>query len=449
MIYQDTSKFLTDGPSEDSEFDSNIEKSIIALAIDHPDIFMSISRFITPDLFESATCKYLIATILNSLEEYQVIPTRNLLHSMVSEHLTVDDPYEEILEVVNSKSDPREVPILKNKLVKWAKKRAYSLVYSDEAMMAYQKGEFDTIDSIIQDAQRITDFQMQGIWLLDNTELLMNPAMVEHRTTGFAALDAALNKGGPSPKEVVCYIAPTNVGKSILLCNNAISSWKGSGPGGRIGQDVLLVTFELDYIKTGLRCLGVLNDNIPIDSLLDSKDIIMPKLQSMKNTYDGRIFISELPPEECSVDHLYNLLDNMKRMHNWKPDVVILDYLDLMISRNKNYNETDYTRQKYVANEIRGFAKNENVLIFTATQTNRSGNSTGESQVANLNSVAESYAKQFSMDYIVSINQSDSERSANPARFRFFIAKNRNGPKHQTITCEVNYSTMKVKQINT
>lgn len=236
---------------------------------------------------------------------------------------------------------------------------------------------------------------------------------------------------------------------SIVLCNTAISSWKGNGPGGRIGQDVLLVTFELDYIKTGLRCLGVVNENIPMNALLDHKDLITSRLDQMKTTYDGRIFISELPPEECSVDHLYHIIDNMKRMHGWKPDVVILDYLDLMVSRNKEYNKDDYTRQKYVANEIRGFAKNENVLVFTATQTNRSASGGGESQVATLNSVAESYAKQFSMDYIITINQSDMERQSIPPRFRFFIAKNRNGPKHALITCEVNYDTMKVKEINT
>lgn len=448
-MYEDTSKFLTDNSTENSEFGPYVEKSIIALAIDHPEIFMAMSRFVTPGLFESPECKYIMAIILNSLEKHQVIPTRNLLHDIVTEHLTVDDPYQGILDIINSKSDPREVPILKEKMIKWAKKRAYSLIYDEEAMTAYHNGDFDKIDNILQDAQRITDLQMQGIWLLDNMELLMNPATVEHRTTGFPTLDKALNKGGPSPKEVVCYIAPTNVGKSLVLCNNAITSWKGNGPGGRIGQDVLLVTFELDYVKTGLRCLGVLNENIPLDTLLDNKDIITSRIDQMKTTYDGKIFISELPPEECSVDHLYHLLDNMKRLHGWKPDVVILDYLDLMVSRHKDYNKDDYTRQKYVANEIRGFAKNENVLVFTATQTNRSGNSSGETQVATLNSVAESYAKQFSMDYIISINQSDAERLATPSRFRFFVAKNRNGPKHQILTCEVNYDTMRVKEINT
>lgn len=234
---------------------------------------------------------------------------------------------------------------------------------------------------------------------------------------------------------------------SILLCNNAITSWQGNGSGGRVGQDVLLVTFELDYIKTAMRCLGVLGETIPMDKLISHQDEIASKIDFMKTTYDGKIFISELPPEECSVDHLYHLLDNLRRSHGWHPDVVVVDYMDLMVSRNKFSNRDDYSRQKAVASELRGFAKNEQVLVFTATQTNRSAGN--DDKDINLKDAAESYAKQFSMDYVIAINQSEAERQARPARFRLLIAKNRNGAKGITITCDVNYTTMKVKEINT
>ncbi len=50
------------------------------------------------------------------------------------------------------------------------------------------------------------------------------------------------------------------------------------------------------------------------------------------------------------------------------------------------------------------------------------------------------------MDYVVSINQSSEEYKSDPPRFRFYIAKNRNGPKFQTVTAYVNYETMGVRQ---
>jgi len=239
---------------------------------------------------------------------------------------------------------------------------------------------------------------------------------------------------------------------SIVLCNNAISSLRGESDG-EVGQDVLLITFELDSVKTAMRCLGAAT-GVPLTQVVERQEYIRRQVRQMERTYKKKFAIYEWAPDECSVNHIYALLDNLKRTKGWKPDVIILDYMDLMMSRVDEYNKTDYDRQKHVANEIRGLAKNENVLIFTATQTNRGGvKSDGKdgkdgNKVASLNDVAESYAKQFSLDYIVSLNQSDSDRKATPyPRIRAFIAKNRNGPKHEIVDIEVEYDKMQVREL--
>jgi replicative DNA helicase len=168
----------------------------------------------------------------------------------------------------------------------------------------------------------------------------------------------------------------------------------------------------------------------------------------MQRTYKKKFAIFEWPPDECSVSHIYALLDSLRRTDGWRPDVIIIDYMDLMVSRNNAYNVDDYTRQKHVANEVRGLAKNEDALIFTATQTNRSGASGGsDGKLADLDKAAESYAKQFSLDYIVSLNQTTSQRKATPPRLTMFIAKNRNGPKHVSIDCTINYNSMLVREV--
>lgn len=231
---------------------------------------------------------------------------------------------------------------------------------------------------------------------------------------------------------------------SILLCNNAISSLQGVCGSSEVGQDVLLITFELDSIKTAMRCLGAAT-GVPLSDIPSRQDYIRRIVRTMSRTYKKQFAIYEWAPDECSVNHIYALLDNLKRTKGWKPDVIILDYMDLMMSRVPEYNKTTYDRQKHVANEIRGLAKNEDVLVFTATQTNRGG-SKGE-EMADLTTAAESFAKQFSLDYVVSLNQSDRDRAMRPARIQFFVAKNRNGPKHDRIECEIEYDRMQVKEL--
>ncbi len=226
----------------------------------------------------------------------------------------------------------------------------------------------------------------------------------------------------------------TNVGKSILLCNNAVTSLQGLGRSGERGQNVLLITFELDAIKTGMRCLGALT-NQQLSGFKDHAGNIRRQMQNISASYkDKQLCIYELPPDECSVSHIYAIIDNFKRSRGWKPDVVVVDYLDLMMSRQASYNDKDYDRQKHVATELRGLAKNEDVLVFTATQTNRSGTTPGrkddgEIGFIGLDKVAESFGKSMPLDYIVSLNQTGAQLKMETPRLSMFVAKNRNGPK--------------------
>lgn len=428
----------------DRPFGKYEEEAIISLAIDHPEFFTAIGQFIKPEMFSRLECQYIVSKILNAYEQFNVIPNRQILKDQISKELTADDPFEPIFEVLDKKSDPRDVPIIKDTLLKWARDRAFGLLYSEEAQDAYARGDYTFLENLLNQANRIADVGANGFWFFESLELLFQDDIIEHKTTGFPKLDEVLNNGGPGPKEVVCFMAPTNVGKSVVLCNTAISSLKGTGADGSPGQDVLLITFELDTIKTAMRCLGVLAEHIKINEIKDHKEFIERIVKQVKKTYKKQFLIVEMAPDECSVAHIYALLDSLKRTKSWKPDVIVIDYMDLMVSRNNSYNSDDYSRQKHVANEIRGLAKNENLLIFTATQTNRSAAS-GE-EVADLTKAAESFAKQFSLDYIVSLNQSQSERKAVPPRMRMFVAKNRNGPKHVTINCSVDYETMLVKE---
>jgi len=421
------------------------EESIVSLALDHPEFFTGVGRFMKPTMFGRVECQWVMAEILNTYEKHSVVPTRAMLRDRLLKSFTEDDPYEAVLTIVDRQSDPREVPLIKDTVLRWAQDRAYGLIYSEESQEAYARGDYEHLEEIITQANRIADVGQKGFWFFENYEILFHPDVIEHRTTGFASLDRMLNNGGPSPKEVVCWLAGTNVGKSILLCNNAMSSIAGIGPDGTPGQDVLLITFELDTLKTAMRCLGAATD-VPVNSILDHQDLVSRTINKMKQTYNKRFAIFEWAPDECSVSHIYALLDNLRRTESFRPDVIILDYLDLMISRNPGYNKDDYTRQKHVANEIRGLAKNENVLVFTATQTNRSG-STGGEELADLNKAAESFGKQFALDYVVSLNQSTSQRRAEPyPQITMYIAKNRNGPRAEQIQCVINYNTMLVRE---
>ena len=197
------------------------EEAIISLALDQPEFFAAVAGYLKPELFSRIETAWVIAEILNLFEKYKTVPTRGILREHLENNVTVDDPHEEIFRLVNRKSDHREVPIVKDLLIQWARQQAFGLLYKSDAIAAFQEGNYDYIQKLFDEAGKIVDVgDNQGLWLFENLEILFKEDMVEHRTTGFPRLDKCLNNGGPSPKEVLCWLAPTNVGKCHTLDSN-------------------------------------------------------------------------------------------------------------------------------------------------------------------------------------------------------------------------------------
>lgn len=446
--------------ASDSPFGPHEELAIVSLVLDFPEMYVPLAKYFTADLFEQTSAKYVMASIKQDYDAHGVIPSRNLLRDRLAKTLTADDPVDEIIGTIQRKSDPREIPFLKSALHQWAEHRTYSLLYSDDAIAAHHRGDHKYLKKIFDDAARIQHTGDKGFWFFDQIDELFVDNVVEHITTGFPGLDACLNEGGPSTKEVLLWLAPTGVGKTLMMVNNAFSVLKQ-------GHNVMFVTFELSALKTAIRLAGSIS-NEPINSFIASNinDLGNEDIQALRENqakvksaisarhHGADLVIYELPPEECSVDNIYSIIDSNYKQRGWRPKVVILDYLELMVSRRSSYNDDDYTRQKSVANEVRGLAKNEDVFVISATQTNRQGLDqrmvqNGDQRALphiNLDKSAESFGKTMPVDYVVSLNQSEEEYNSQPATIRMWIAKNRNGPKYKEVITRVFYDRMVIRE---
>jgi len=427
-------------------FGPNEEKAIISLALDHPEFFSAMGRYISHKYFYLTETRWVMAIIEKLYNKTNVVPSRGLVRDYAIKNLTVDDDYDAYLQVIDRKSDPREVIIVKDTLLKWARERAFGQLYSDEIISAYENHDYDTIEKVFEEARKITDVSTNGMWFFHELESLFQRDTEEKLTCGFPKLDEFLNEGGPTRGEVLCWMAPTGVGKSILLPHAGIACLKRK-------LNVLHVTLEMSKYKTALRYCGALT-NIEVHKRFEEKQKIKMMLEKLKTTFGERLAIYEFPPDEVNVDHLQQLVSQLRRQKGWNPDVMVIDYMDLMISRRASENANDYAKQKAVATQVRGLARNEKMLIFTATQTNREEKGKPGQQASNsngglidLNRVAESYGKLMPMDYVVTANQSRDEYNTDKPQLRLFIAKNRNGPKFKTITVSINYKTFRMEEL--
>jgi len=418
-------------------FGPNEEKTIISLAFCSPEFFGSVGQHLDEQYFHLPEAKFIFTIIQQLYQKYDTVPTREIVRDTILKTLTVDDDYAAVLEIVDFTPDPRQIPIVKDNLIEWARNKAYGMLYSDDAITAYESGDYDRIAEIIENAQRIVDISDSGADLLKTYPDVFEPDTEIKLTTGFRDLDRYVNEGGPTRGEVFLWMAPTGVGKSIALVNSGIMNY-------RRNLKVLHVTLELSEFKTKQRYISAFTKTATRD-LITNRDRVTSIMDREIASHSGGLLIYEFPPEEISVDTIYQIIKWLKKHKAWIADVVIVDYLELMMSRRAQYNKEDYIRQKRVSTELRGLASNENVLLFSATQTNRDQTKKGPDGggMIDVNRVAESYGKMMPSDYVVSLNQSPEEYQA--GRLRFYIAKNRNGPKFKTISAKVNYDLMTIE----
>jgi len=418
------------------EFGDYEEVALVSLFIDYPEVYQGVYEYIKPETMSKPEVSYILAILNEEQIKHGQIPTRALLRDRIIRTLTADDVHQQVLDIIDTPVNERDVASLRDRIFSWSKNKAYGQLYAPETIQAYQAGELDKIAKIVDDANKITNVTSEPLWVLDRAEDIIKPQAIEKLQTGNPRLDLVLNDGGPSPGEVLCYMAPPNVGKSAVLVNSAVNSTM-------LGYNTLMFALEMTDIKTAIRTLGAMTE-IPTRELGYRQEEVLSQINLIKAGLKSKLGIFETG--EISTSHIRHLVNYLKRTKNFVPKVIVIDYLELMISTDPYANRDEYQRQKRVAKELLDLAKELRVLIYTASQGNRGST---KLETRTMEDMAESFGKNMPLTYIVTLNQTDVEYAQTPPHIRLFVAKNREGPKNITISCTMDYTMMKMKEIMT
>lgn len=145
-----------------------------------------------------------------------------------------------------------------------------------------------------------------------------------------------------------------------------------------------------------------------------------------------RMVIREFPTGSLTINQLVTYLDNLESFYNFIPDIILLDYLDLMsIDADKLRVDLGKT-----AVDLRGIAVERNLAMVTVAQTNRAGEGR---QVLTRKHLAEDFSKVRISDNLITYNQVvDLEQEKGYARL--FVDKARNTRTGDIVLISQNYS---------
>ena len=157
---------------------------------------------------------------------------------------------------------------------------------------------------------------------------------------------------------------------------------------------------------------------------LDTHDVFDKKINKIKKQTVGKLVIKEYPPKSINSNHLKFLLDELKIKKGFVPDILVVDYLNLLSSSRVKGGDNSYGEVKSITEELRAVMIERNMMGFTATQTNRSGQTASD---YDLTEVGESHGIAMTADWAAGLICTDDMEKMNQMRIK--ILKNRYGKK--------------------
>ena len=227
--------------------------------------------------------------------------------------------------------------------------------------------------------------------------------------------------GGLAGGELGVIVAPAGIGKSWTLQSlgaHAVAK----------GKTVIHYTLELNAEYVGLRYDTIVSGQ-PTGNLQYYKEEVLKKINQLK----GNLIIKYYPTRTASVNTITAHLQQCE-LQGIKPDMVIVDYADIMKS-TQHFTEKRH-QIGHVYEELRGMAGEFDIPIWTASQANRSSL---EEDVIGAEKVSEDYSKVMTSDFVMSMSRKVEDKIANTGRFH--VIKNRFGPDGITFPATINTNT--------
>ena len=235
-------------------------------------------------------------------------------------------------------------------------------------------------------------------------------------------------EGGTEPGEMAMFVAPPGVGKSIALCNQGVRTLTEN-------RKVLHISGEMSESRVAKRYDSIMT-LLPMAQISSHQLKLNERLEIFKKRFpESRLIIKEFPTGMFKVNNIRALLNQLKNHEDFVPDLIIVDYLELL--RPSLETSAEYMAQQIIARDLRGLAMEHKVMLWTATQTNREGRRVRIITDAEL---GDSYGKIREADLAISLNQTEEEYDSSV--MRGFIMKNRNGKQRYVIPMTVDYNTL-------
>lgn len=252
-----------------------------------------------------------------------------------------------------------------------------------------------------------------------------------HAPTGIPLIDKTM-RGGLEPKHLGIMLAGTGVGKTMALTNIGCESLLA-------GLNVVHITLEISAREVAYRYDARMT-GFGINEIMGNLDRHRKTIRKHTKRLQANLFIKEWGSDEASGRDIRSYLKMLEARTGVVPDVVLVDYADLLRPINRRTDLRIELGETMRA--LRQISKDWDCAVWTASQTNREG---WDVERISLKTISESAEKAMIADVIVALCQTSEERRKH--KMRMIILKNRQGGHEgHTVDCKAWGETQLIEQ---
>lgn len=362
---------------------ANIETKIISSLVYRKEFYEKTISYLKDDYFKEESYKIVLNLIKTHYDSYDSSPTKeSLLISLEDVKLNNQQTYTESKAVISSITEPSEdMDWLSDKTEQFCKDRAIHKAILDVVGIydgENKKHSYQEIPELLEKAISVSFENRIGHDYIDELDRRYDIyTRQEERLEFDIDLFNVVTNGGLKKKTLNLLVASTGGCKSLVLCHCAASFLMA-------GKNVIYFTLEMAEEAIAERIDSNLLD-IKINALKYlSREQYKKKFHEVLNRTSGKLVIKEYPTGDAHAHDFKHFINELKIKKNFVPDVIVVDYLTICSSYKAAKATDGYSKNKAVAEELRGLSMVYNVPLLSAVQLNRAGSSSSEPSLTDI-----------------------------------------------------------------
>jgi len=350
--------------------DEQMEQIVLKKYFTDINYFTIINEFCESRFFQNKKLQKIINILKKYYQKYEKMPTDDILkiifQKFEKQELGTGNALKREYETFTNLNIEQDEEYIKENILKFIKHKSAYYSFMDHIDGVTIKGD---VSDCLSDFQKILSISFNDDlgfdYFKEHDIHRKNMANPEFKIpSGYKQIDDVTYGGFPKAgKSMIVIAAQPGLGKSLFMSNLAVNF---------LQQDLftVIITLEMSEEMYGNRIDAHLS-SLNINKLRYNLDALGEKITDFHHLHSqSKLLIKEFPPNTVSCIHIQNYIDKISTLGR-KPDVIFVDYINLLKANSGNNRQGMYERIGDVCRELRALTYRYKCPLITATQLNR------------------------------------------------------------------------------